>query len=320
MDFENLDKIKGDYNIYCNQRYIVLVGSMLWIYKIDGTLVACRKDIVNVNKIAFLSKDRLITCGGKGASYHLLSLVDGSEIWSIPRMKKVELFGKRFAIPSDDSVIYDYFYWKNIDYLVTIYIESGNIQICQLQKGLNVTTDFICDQEGVPCLLQCNYENISGQKVSQNGIRYFYADDYTPGRAYYWKYKWQHQGNTIAALFLDSTEMILTKDLFVYIPKSGEQYYLLENDNDRKAPEYGMLEGWFDSNKEYLSISYDNCNVVVDWKERKAVARYVSNFLQGCLINDEYWICTDGRIRRVAFPLIEDLPPRKLSTWGKSIK
>ncbi len=90
---------------------------------------------------------------------------------------------------------------------------------------------------------------------------------------------------------------------------------MLENDPNWTKPGLGPSMCWFDESRQYLSLMYDNVNVVIDWHERKMVARYAGKHMKGCLINDEYWISSEDGIRRVPFPLIEDIPPRKLTTW-----
>ena len=72
--------------------------------------------------------------------------------------------------------------------------------------------------------------------------------------------------------------------------------------------------------KKYLCVMYDNVNVVVDWETGKMVARYVGHFKKGCLMDNEYWIFSDEGLRRMPFPLIEDIPPRKPTFWGASLR
>ena len=230
MNYKELDKVKGSHWIFRNSDYVVFVGKKLWIFKKDGTLIACRKDIPHAYKVAFLPGERLLTGGGNKAEYRLLSLVDGTDIWSFPPIKKKEVCAYRFAISPDYKQAFDYYSWMDGYHLVKLDIQTGEMDICLLQEDLRATKDIMCDENGVPCLLQTHYEEIGGQRVSQNGVRYHYLDDIDVGNAYYWKYKWQHKGITIADTFLESTELILTKDLYVYEPKSGKTYFLLEND------------------------------------------------------------------------------------------
>ena len=93
-------------------------------------------------------------------------------------------------------------------------------------------------------------------------------------------------------------------------------YFLLENDPDWVEPSPGWTDVWFDESRKYLCLWYDNVNVVVDWEARKMVARYVGKYTKGCLIDNEYWIFSEDKLRRMPFPLIEDIPPKKLTTWS----
>lgn len=309
-----LDDTKGVYWIYRNKSHVVLVGKKLWILKPDGTIVACRKDVSNVYKVAFLSGDRILTGGGKGATYRLISLVDGKELWSIPHIKWT-CSSDRFAISPDERFAFDFYWWNDKDYLVKIDIQKGCMESYVLKKGLRCTKDIICDDDGALYLLQVHYDETEEGRISQNGIRCEYVNDQANKGAYDWKYRWQHEGPTISETFLDSPDLILTEDLYVYSPKTKEKFFLLENDPDWTKPGLGMPTCWFDESKQYLSIMYDNVNVVVDWYERRMVARYAGKTRKGCIINDEYWISSEEGIRRVPFPLIEDIPPRKLTTW-----
>lgn len=306
MSKTDIEKIKGKYFIFSNQNFVVLIGKKLYIFRADGTQIACRPDVPHAYKVAFISENKILTGGGKNA-YHLISLEDGAEIWSIPQPKMNTHFNK-FALSTDNTEVYDFFRWNDTLYFLKINIETRESDVYPISGGLRTTKDIMCDEKGVPCLLQTHYERIGGEQVSQNGILYQYQDSFETGSEYYWKYKWQHQGTTIAENFLLDTETILTNDLYVFKPRTGKMSYLLENEDIWQAPELGPNDCWFDQSGRYLTLMYLTSNVIIDWKERRRVAQYAAEYAVGCLVHDEYWICSENVICRKPFPIIEEVP------------
>lgn len=304
-----LEQIKGNYWISRNAEYVVLVGKMLWIFKVNGDFVACRKDIPNAFKVAFLPGDRVLTGSGK-SGYHLLSLRDGSDLWSM-KPHKYETCARRFALSPDGAWAYDFYYWKGDLCFVKIDLDHGETEGYIVSPGLCRTTDILCDEDGIPCLLQANYSIISGKQVSENGILYQYQDVLKKGSAYYWKYKWQFNGERIAKRYLGNTDTVITNDLYVYHIKTGDGYYLLENDMDTPMPALKPHDCCIDESGRYIILEYSTVNIVVDWNARKVVSYYAGDFTKGCLVGDEFWVSTKNGIVRKPFPLMEEIPPER---------
>lgn len=306
--------IKGHCQIYANAEYTVVLGKKLWIFDPNFSLLICRPDICNAQKASFLSGRRLLIGQGKGVAYRLINLESGADIWSIPPIK-METSMSRFAIAADMAVAYDCFNWKLTDYLVTISLENGEIQTTPLQAGLRCTNDIACDKSGRACLLQAQHEEIAEDRIYQNGIRFQDPHGIDYGSSYRWKYKWQFSWPTTACRFMDSVDNVITNDLLVYAPKETSIYSLLENEPNWVSPGRRFIDCWLTQEKRYICIMYETVNVVIDRQKKKMVARYVGNFARGCLIDDFYYIASQEGIRKVAFPLIEDIPSQKYSFW-----
>lgn len=314
MKKSDLEGIKDIYRIIEHEKYIVLVGKKLWIFDDNYCLIACRSDLSNSYKVAFLPDNTMLIDGGKNA-YHLISLSDGREIWNIPQSKK-EFGSNRFTLSTKSDFAYDYYVFKGNLYFVTINLLLGTIDSYQIEKELRSTVDIMCDDDGVPCLLQEHFSNIAGISKSENGILYQHQDEINKGSSYYWKAKWQFDGTRISLCFLYDVNTVLTNDLWVYDAECGSMYNLLENETT--LPPMVELPIWckFDRSKQYLIIMYKKFNLVVDIQKRKIVARYAVNYSEGCLIGDTFWFNSQAGIIRKPFPLIEEIPPDKLSYWS----
>ena len=62
-----------------------------------------------------------------------------------------------------------------------------------------------------------------------------------------------------------------------------------------------------------MLIMCENANVIIDIPARKAVARYASNYMRGCIVGNKFWICQEGKILWKPFPAFEEVPPVKRS-------
>lgn len=313
MKTAKLEQVKGNYWISRNNKYVVLIGKELWIFKVDGDFVACRKDIPNAFKVAFLSGDRALTGSGK-SGYHLLSLKDGSDLWSI-KPHKYETCAESFALSPDGVWAYDYYSWKDDLYVVKINLDHGEAEKYIVSPGLRCTKDILCDDDGIPCLLQSHYSIISGEQVSDNGILYQYQDVLKKGSAYYWKYKWQFGGKQIVEQYLGNTDTVITNDLFVFTPQVGKGYYLLENEASPQFPELEPINVCLDYSGHFIVLMYNTVNIVVDWKARKTVACYAAEYTKGCVVDDQFWVSSKNGILRKPFPIMEEIPRQKYVFW-----
>lgn len=312
----DLRKINGYHNIYCNGKYIVFAGKKLWIYETNGRLIACKREVSNIEKVAFLPGDLLLTGWGKGASYRLISLTDGTELWNIPAFP-ISHGVDSFAITPDCKTVYDCYGWQTDEYIVRIDVTAGQAEPVRLHPGLGNISDIICDRDGALCILEAHHEEIDGQTFSQNGIRLQHVNGYDNGSAYHWKNKWQLPGiPSTASRFLGEAEKVLSTGLIIFEPATGLSYSILEN-NSGWEPPYPLNHSCsVDEQKRYLTLHYSGKGVaIVNLDTRKIVAQYAGE-LPGCIIGDEYWISSENGIRRLPFPYMEDFLSSKTIFWA----
>lgn len=305
----DIDKIKGKFSVYSNGEYVVLPGTKLYIFKIDGSLVVCRKDLRYAGRITFLSSNRLLLCDAR-TGFHMIDLCDGSDFWVAP-YTKFELNAAQLAVSPDEAFAYTYDEWKGRSFISRLNLQTQEVDVHDLYMDRGATMGILCDEEGVPCMLKSLGETIGGKLYKQGGVRmhdYYYL---APGNTTTWKTKWAFQGNRSVFRFLDSTDRMVMCDFCVYEPSTETLTNLLENETSWQLPEKNAVDCWLDRTKSYLCVMYDTANVVIDLHARKVVAQYATDFTCGCLIGDEYWICADDRIHRKPFPALEAALPEK---------
>lgn len=305
MENSSLESIHGNYRIIEQEGYVVFLGKYLQILRPDGGLVTCNSRLSNAFKAAFLPDHTLLVDGGK-KEYHLISLNDGTEIWNIPQPRK-EFSANRFALSPDFGLAYDYCLCKGDLYFAAIDLRSGTMDSYPVEKELRSTVDIVCDQDGIPCLLQGHFSQIAGVPKSENGILYQYQDIINKGSSYFWKAKWQFDGNRIALSFLFDADTVVTNDLWVYNTKNGSLYYLLKNEPAVKTLADSPVSCKLDSSSRYLIVMYQKYNLVVDIPKRKIAARYAAEYSEGCLIGDQFWVSSKSGIVKKPFPCIEEI-------------
>lgn len=305
----DVDKIKGNFFIYSNGKYVVLPGTKLYILRTDGSLVSCRSDLRHAGRITFLSGNRMLLCSSK-KEFHMIDLRDGSDIWTAP-YTKFELNAAELAISPDEAFAYTYDQWKGTHFISRLNLQTLEVDVHDMHMDAGATMGILCDEEGVPCMLKILGETIGGKLFSENGVRmhdYYYLH---PGSTTIWKTKWSFAPTRYALRFLDSTDRVVTNDLCSYEPATGKMVDLLENETKWHRLENSPCECWLDLSKRYLCVQYQKANVIIDIPERKVVAQYGADYKQGCLIGNEYWVCVDNRICRKPFPAFEEAPPAK---------
>lgn len=311
ITFDNVGKI---YAIQRHNEYVILFGKHLLVYKGNGVLVLRRHDIVNPHKAIILSNKYILVDCGHLQAYILISLEDGTDIVRIahPRM---DISSSTFVVTDDERFIYDYFNLRGHLYILRIDTDTWEKDICPLQEGFRGVSDMNLDQNGQLCLLEQHYEKVADTHISINGIRYVYRDEFNPGSAYYWKYKWTFPFPRISTFFLKDTETVLTDDLYIYKTNSGEIYDLLENEHNLERPSKNLRRIQLSDDGKYLTLFYATANIIVDIAAKKIVARYKTNDTQGCLVNNEFWVyCNTGIIKK-QFPLIENICKQKHDFW-----
>lgn len=320
----DLEKLKGRF-IFCNHgEYITLHDKHLYIFRSNGELLAARKDIRCPHIAILLPNDRLLVTGSQ-MLYRVISLKDGSDLWSIP-MAKSDSGSICLAFDQISNTVYDYSYDCNFrrdaDYITKIDLEAKTRETYELEQDLRVTHDILCDESGILCILQSHGCNVGGVHTSVNGVRYSSSESIQgPGSAYDWKYLWLSEGEKSAKCFLGNTDTILTYDLFVYSPGTNEQYYLLENDPQFRIPTGTMFsEAAIDDSGKYVIVKWNagrtHTCVIVDYQARKGVARYSGEYVDICLVGNEVWLSTPDGIQRLPFPLIQEIQPDRYVFWG----
>ena len=314
MKKTDLERIKGSFYIYSNGEYVVLPGTKLYIFKADGSMVACRNDLRHADRITFLSDNKMLLCSSK-AVFHMINLCDGSDIWTAPYTKN-ELNVADLAVSPDEAFAYTYDSWKNSRFISRLNLQTHEVDIHDMYMDAGATRGIICDEDGIPCLLKTLIETIGGQLFVQNGVRIHDFYDVSPGNTTSWKAKWSFPGTRYAFRFLDSASRIVTSDLHICETSTGASVDLLENETNWERPEMEPSDYWLDISKRYLCVKYQTANVIIDISSRRVVAQYAANYMQGCLIGNEYWICVNDRICRKPFPAFEVAPPVKTVIWS----
>ncbi len=310
--------LKGDYEINTINDYVVFVGPQLVIYKSDGTFVAVRQDLGTIRKSIF-TKDNsiLLDCSSKGV-YSLISLLDGTEKLQIPQPKS-DYTCNRFVLSPNDSYVYDRCDLRGKYYFVKIDLTAKTAHKFSIKNNLRCVSDLICTQYGTPVFLEQHYEANEGdteQRISKNGILCAYNTELISQYSFERMFQWEFSHPRISRYFLGSENAILTKDLHVYNPRSGELFSLVENKLDLGNIGREPANYRFDKRTNYLTLMYDTANIVVDCSSRKIIARYAAQYRFGCIVGNEYWICADEGVRKMPFPIIETIPPRKHTLWS----
>lgn len=313
MEKADLDKIKGSFYIYSNGEYAVLTDIKLYIFKTDGSLVACRNDLRYAHRITFLSGNRMLLCSSK-AVFHMINLCDGSDLWTTPYTKN-ELNAADIAVSHDESMAYTYDQWKDTHFISRLDLQTHEVNLHDMYMDAGATRGIICNSADVPCLLKTCSETVGGKQFHQNGVRIHDFYDISPGNTSSWETKWSFEGNRSSLCFLNSTDEIVTTDLQIYRPSTGDSVDLLENESSWQRPEQSPPACWLDISKRYLCFMYQTANVIIDIYARKVVAQYAAECKRGCLIGNEYWICVNDRICRKPFPAFEEMPPIKHSYY-----
>lgn len=306
----DVDKIKGSFYIYSNGEYVVLSGLKLYILRPDGSLVATRKDLRHAGRITFLSGNRMLLCSSK-AVFHMIDLRDGSDIWTAPYTKTYFNLTD-LAISPDEAFAYTYDEWKTGKFISRLDLQTHNVYSHDIAIDIGGTGGIICDENGVPCMLKTLIETIGGEHVVQNGVRLHDYHSISPGGTTDWKTKWSSRRGEGAVSFYDSANRVISANLHIYEPATGESIDLLENESVWHSDQT-LCGCWLDNTGRYLCLKYQTSNVVIDVDARKVAAQYAADHTRGCLIGNEYWVCVNDRILRKCFPAFEEVPPAKVS-------
>lgn len=304
MDYLDLSKIKGSYQITRSNSYIVFYGPRLWISTVSMQYVAYRKDITNIWKVAFLPDDKLLVDSDR-SGYQLIDLRDGSTICSF-RQNHYETKSRKFAVSSDGNWVYDYYDWRMRIHVVKIHLTDFTATVYTVADSSASTHDIICDENDVPCLLQAQYTNIASKQFSENGVLLQYQDGITPpGNTFYWKQKWRFTEKRIAMRFFDSADTVINNDLSVYNTTSGESYTLVDNASAYGIPDTQFYSCELEYSRKYVFLVYSNCTYVISLQSNTVILRCPGQYSCGCIIGNELLFPSKEGIQRIPLPAPE---------------
>lgn len=302
---KEIDKVNGCYDIYSNGRYVVLAGTKLRVFNTDGSQIICRDDIRYPGRITFLSNNRMMLSTGNGV-IHLIDLVTGKDIWSV-QGPKADFNIVHFAVTPDESCAYTFGTKREKMFIIRVDLRTCEVDSYYVTNDIGSTYDISCDENGVACILKVLYQNVAGQIISENGVLIQDYDDISRGNSHYWKSKWQFAGQKNAFRFWGDIDHILTSDLTLYEPKTGDHANLLENDTIKQVTGGHPSEAWLTPDERFLCLMYLQSNIIIDLGDKKICAIYAAEYTRGCIVENEYWICVGKRIIRKPFPLEEPI-------------
>lgn len=315
MESFEIANIEGGYDVSRVGDHIIVTGRCLWIFSLQGELLTHRKDLSNIRKIIDINSEQVLLDCGPQKAYILLSVTSGREIWRVSH-PKMDFTSARFAASADKQFVYDYCVHKDGYLFVKINVPLGEVEVYPLETGLRAVLDILCDQDGTPCLLQCQNISVSGVEQYINGVRYVCQDALWQGSDYFWKSIWQSDSLRHAKLFWGDTETILTNDLYIFKPGSNRFYPLLEDRGKLPCFKYGPISCSISTSNNYIAIQYDVANIIIDGNTRKVSACYASETGKGCIVNNTYWYCTKTALMYKPFPYMETVIPQKTKFWS----
>lgn len=311
MDISNAN---GAYRFVYGANYVVAGGKKLWIFLLNGQLVACREDFQHIHKMAILPNERVLVEDAQ--KYELISLKDGSSIWNVSKFKRDYSYS-HFSISPAFDFAYSIDMRRDTPFATKINLADGKVETHQIKRTLRTTNDFMCDSKGGLCVLQTHYTYVEDGTIGENVILRADFEKSSLWKKFSVSHNWQFVGEKLACNFVGNTETILTNDLHIYLPASKTIYSAVENSPEFRVPKQPPSFCNLDVTGRYLQLGYiwAQCDVVIDLQERRAVAQYaMPNGLPGCVVGEEYWTSSSQGILRKRFPVWEEMPLRKLTT------
>ena len=310
-----LDKLKNVYDVKFNGEYVVIAHTKLHILRPDGALVACRGDLGYASRITFLSGNRMLLSSNKNV-FHMIDLVTGEDLWTAPYIKS-NLNISPIAISPNEKFAYTYDDCTGRKYtnrfISQLNLETHEFEIADMFQDVGASRDICCEDETTPCLLKTVIESIGGVSYLISGVRlhdFFCGDAQCTTK---WKTKWHTALPCPSPLgFFGSTDKIITTNLHIFTPSTGEDTDLLENETMFRLPveetKDSPIDCWLDHTGQYLCVQFQTGNIIIDLQGRKVAAAYACDYKQGCLIGNEYWLGTEHGIVRKPFPVFEEIP------------
>ena len=309
---KGLKQVKGGIAFIENERYIIVVGHVLWVFDRELNFLWKTKEVKNVVKAAFIAEHEVLF--DANGFYGVLSLPERAILWKESAPKRRSLFGWRFAISKDRRYAYDYF-GKGLDnYLVRIpLIGTHTAEVHCLRHDFGAIHDICCDGEDNVLLLEAGALWLHGEWLVQTGVLFPYYDTYycqsEPPNAIHWKWK-ENLTRKHCSPQLIYGDWVICADLHCYHMDTGEERILdtwgLSNAKDC------LLTISQATDSRYIFLLFQTRILVLEWASGKHIAHYHIPYAAYGLIHGDVFLTLsgDGMVSR-PFPQIEPLDPNE---------
>ena len=308
-----LTTVKDCEVIFAHNDSVILSGKNPWLFRKNDTLVAKYKSIRKAYAMIFLPGNLAFLDGWLDESYHFISLDTGELMWSHQQKGRRDFTPRNFAATSDGKIVYYVYSIKNILHVDRLVLSEKTCTTYSIPLSMRATYHCYCDERGNLCMLQSFLlpeKDKNGKQLRFFGVLQWHPDDQNPS----WKYQWvEPAGSMDCSVITCNDEYVLLGSLKVRNLKTGETFYLLENQKEM-LPSFGSYSVQaFDIDRNLLTIRFTwSCsNIIIDCKKRKVVAHYVpfdDDHVGGCLIDNEFWIGSDKGIVKRPFPHMDPFP------------
>lgn len=312
----DLPAVKDCEVIFAHDHSVILSGKSPWLFRDDGSFVEKYKSIRHAFSMLFLPGNIAFLDGWMDQSYHFISLDTGELMWSHVQKGRRDFTPRIFTSTADGNIVYYIYSIKNILHVDQLILSEKSCTTYTIPFRKGATYHCYCDERGYLCILKSFLlpkEQEDGRQYAFCGVLQWHPDDQNPT----WKYQWTvPTGTPDCSVCTCNDEYVLLGNLKVRNLKSGEIFYILENQKE-KLPLYGGYSVTaYDKERNLLTIrfTWSSSNVIIDCASRTIVAHYVpfdDDHVGGCLIGDEFWIGSKNGVVKRPFPHMDPFP-RKL--------
>lgn len=309
----NLGSVKDCEVIFAHDHFVILSGKIPRLFHKDGSFVAKYKTIRKAYAMTFLPGNLAFLDGLLDGAYHFLSLETGELLWSHLKKGKRDFTPRKFAVTNDGNIVYYVYSIKDILHVDQLILSEKSCTTYTIPFAKGATYHCYCDERGYLCILRSFLlpkEQEDGRQYAFCGVLQWHPDDKNPT----WKYQWTvPTGTPDCSVCMCNDEYVLLESLKVRNLKTGEMFFLLENQKEMVPPFGAYTVKAYDKERNLLTIRFTwSCsNVVIDCKARKIVAHYVPfdrDHSSGCLIDDEFWMGSDEGVVKRPFPHMDPFP------------
>ena len=310
MEYTNITQLDEEYALHRHKDLVIAYGYDFCVCDLRGNIILWKKKYIGISKIIFVSDDCVILDSWVMRTYIAFSLTTRKELWRTP-YPRVTMTAGKFIVSPDGTRVYDYCYYRagySFKYKVLSFdIATGTLEQIFIQNSIGHICDMVFDENGDFYLLEVT--------STKSAVRNLPLKSAKPEKNSFYKYQWRHAYFRTPEIFFKDAQHVLTRNLLIKSFEKTRSVPLSKNQQD--LADFCPVNFCFDAAGKYIIISDLNVNVVIDMPARKMIARYVGSIL-GCIVEDEFWIWNPSGIQRKPFPIIEDLPPKKLTTMVES--